>query len=277
MSRIDTKRAQQMVFQPTIDNDTVAALPAARFEGRIVVVDSEELVDAACSDLERCDIIGFDTETRPSFRAGVSYKVSLLQLSTPDTCYLFRLCRIRLSNRILKILGSKRILKVGADVSGDIRSLHALREFKADGFVDLQNEASRWGIEEKSLRKLSAIILGERVSKAQRLSNWEAGVLTEQQRDYAATDAWVCLEILAKLQQTKPLIEGELKIVSAIQQPPQRTKHKPKRTPAEPTAAAPTPEQKPTEREATKRPAKFWMAKRRAKKAQNNKANKAKQ
>ena len=209
------------MFQPTIDNDSVAALPAARFDGRIIVVDSEEMVDAACQELERCDIIGFDTETRPSFRAGVSYKVSLLQLSTPTTCFLFRLCRIRLSNRILKILGSRRILKIGADVTGDIRALHALREFKADGFVDLQNEASRWGIEEKSLRKLSAIVLGERVSKAQRLSNWEAEVLTPQQREYAATDAWVCTRILKTLEQTES-VEGKRTIISVA--PPREAK-----------------------------------------------------
>ena len=130
----------------------------------------------------------------------MSYKVSLLQLSTRDTCYLIRLCRVRLDNRLLKILGSRRILKVGADVAGDIRSLPALRSFHADGFIDLQHEAGRWGIEEKSLRKLSAIVLGERVSKAQRLSNWEAEMLTEQQRDYAATDAWATLRIYEKLQ-----------------------------------------------------------------------------
>lgn len=225
-----TNKFGQMMFQPTIDNDSVAALPAARFDGRIVVVDSEELVDAACQELERCNIIGFDTETRPSFRSGVSYKVSLLQLSTPTTCFLFRLCRIRLSNRILKILGSRRILKIGADVTGDIRSLHALREFKADGFVDLQNEVARWGIEERSLRKLSAIVLGERVSKAQRLSNWEAGVLTEQQRDYAATDAWVCIKILEGLQRVKPIIDKELTIISVagqIAQKPKMTKKLP--------------------------------------------------
>lgn len=219
-----TNKFGQMMFQPTIDNDSVAALPAARFDGRIVVVDSEELVDAACQELERCNIIGFDTETRPSFRSGVSYKVSLLQLSTPTTCFLFRLCRIRLSNRILKILGSRRILKIGADVAGDIRSLHALREFKADGFVDLQNEVARWGIEERSLRKLSAIVLGERVSKAQRLSNWEAGVLTEQQRDYAATDAWVCIKILEGLQRVKPIVDKELTIISVTGQIAQKPK-----------------------------------------------------
>lgn len=204
-----------MAFQANIDNDSVAMLPAARFPGRIVVVDNDDMVDAACEDLQCHERIGFDTETRPSFRAGVSYKVSLLQLSTPDTCYLFRLCKIRLSNRILKILGSRRILKVGADVSGDIRQLRELREFNADGFVDLQHEASRWGIEEKSLRKLSAIVLGERVSKAQRLSNWEATALTEQQQDYAATDAWVSLKLLEELLLVKPNVEAPLTIISA--------------------------------------------------------------
>lgn len=203
-----------MVFQPTIDNDTVAALPAARFPGRIVIVDREEQVDAACEELLRHRVIGFDTETRPSFRAGVSYKVALLQLSTEDTCYLFRLSHIRLSNRILKILGSRQILKIGADVAGDIRSLHALRLFHADGFIDLQREASRWGIEEKSLRKLSAIVLGKRVSKAQRLSNWEAEILTEQQREYAATDAWVCVQILSALERSGK-VDGKLTIISA--------------------------------------------------------------
>ena len=206
-----------MIFQANIDNDSVALLPAARFPGRVVVVDSDDMVDAACDDLQRFERIGFDTETRPSFRAGVSYKVSLLQLSTPDVCYLFRLCKIRLSNRILKILGSRRILKVGADVSGDIRQLRELRDFSADGFVDLQLEASRWGIEEKSLRKLSAIVLGERVSKAQRLSNWEATVLTDQQRDYAATDAWVSLKLLDELMKVKPMVEAPLTIVGAPQ------------------------------------------------------------
>jgi len=217
-----------MSFLSTIDNDTVAAMPAALFAGRIVVVDTEECVEAACADLARYDMIGFDTETRPSFRAGVSYKVALLQLSTPDVCYLFRLNRIRLDNRILKILGSRRILKVGADVAGDIRSLHALRDFKADGFVDLQREAVRWGIEEKSLRKLSAIVLGKRISKAQRLSNWEAGTLTLQQREYAATDAWVCPQILDAMQRVAQP-EGELTIISSTgkeeAESGKRTKH----------------------------------------------------
>jgi ribonuclease D len=106
---------------------------------------------------------------------------------------------------LLKILSSPDIIKIGADVAGDIRSLHALRHFKERGFVDLQQIASSWGIEEKSLRKMSAIVLGKRVSKAQRLSNWEASTLTPQQQMYAATDAWVCIEIYNKLMSVEPL------------------------------------------------------------------------
>ena len=123
----------------------------------------------------------------------------------------------------LKILGSRRIIKVGADVAGDIRSLHALRQFTADGFIDLQHEAPHWGIEEKSLRKLSAIVLNERVSKAQRLSNWEAGTLTEQQQEYAATDAWICLKIFDRLLREAP--EGYKPTIISAQPTEQSAEH----------------------------------------------------
>jgi ribonuclease D len=194
-----------MIFQSTITNDQTAELPSAHFDGRIVVVDREEQIEAACRDLASHRIIGFDTETRPSFKAGVTNKVALLQLSTPERCYLIRLCRTKLHNALLKILSNPNIIKIGADVLGDLRSLHALRHFKERGFVDLQQIASSWGIEEKSLRKMSAIVLGKRVSKAQRLSNWEASTLTPQQQMYAATDAWVCIEIYNKLMSVEPL------------------------------------------------------------------------
>lgn len=196
-----------MTFQPTISNDQTAELPSAHFDGRIVIVENESQALEACRDLAAQPIIGFDTETRPSFKAGVSYKVSLLQLSTPERCYLIRLCRTKLHPAILKILSNPSIKKIGADVAGDIRSLHALRNFKERGFIDLQQMASYWGIEEKSLRKMSALVLGKRVSKAQRLSNWEASTLTPQQQMYAATDAWVCIKIYEQLMATPPIKE----------------------------------------------------------------------
>ena len=119
--------------------------------------------------LERFPVLGFDTETRPSFRPGVMFRVSLLQLSAPDVCYLFRLSKIRFDKAIIRLLESKQILKIGAAVSGDLHALHQIKHFREAGFVDLQQLAPDWGIEEKSLRKTPAIVLGQRVSKAQRL------------------------------------------------------------------------------------------------------------
>ena len=119
-----------------------------------------------------------------------------------EQSFLFRLCKIPLDKAIVKILENKEILKIGADVKGDLRALHNIRHFQEAGFVDLQELAGEWGIEEKSLRKLSAIVLGQRVSKAQRLSNWEAAQLTDKQQFYAATDAWVCTRIYDRLLHT---------------------------------------------------------------------------
>ena len=189
-------------FIDKISNEQTALLPAIEFRGEIRVVEQERDIAAACKYLAAQPVLGFDTETRPSFRAGVTYRVALLQLSTPRRCYLFRLNRMRFEKQLVKLLENKAILKIGADVAGDIRSLLALRRFRPGGFVDLQQLAPDWGIEEKSLRKLSAIVLGKRVSKAQRLSNWEAAQLTEKQMRYAATDAWICPEIYRTLQHT---------------------------------------------------------------------------
>ena len=219
-----------MVFQATISNEQTAALDSAHFDGEIIVVERDEQIKDVCRDLSAQKIIGFDTETRPSFKAGVTNKVALLQLSTRKRCYLIRLCRTRLHNSLLKILSNPNIIKIGADVAGDIRSLHVLRHFNERGFVDLQQIACNWGIEEKSLRKLSAIILGQRVSKAQRLSNWEAGKLTPQQQMYAATDAWVCIKIYDKLMATEPIKQVPIVEVASTQPQPQAKTTEKKRT-----------------------------------------------
>ena len=192
-------------FADKITNEATASLPAIEFTGRIRVIDDEHAIEAACEELRRSPVIGFDTETRPSFRPGVTYRVSLLQLSTPERCYLFRLNKIPLAKPILQLLEDRSVLKIGADVNGDLRSLHQIRHFRDGGFVDLQLLAAEWGIAEKSLRKLSAIVLGKRVSKAQRLSNWEAATLTDKQQLYAATDAWVCTRIYERLLRTPKL------------------------------------------------------------------------
>ena len=194
-------------FIDKISNEQTALLPAVEFRGEIRIVEHERDIAAACKTLAEQPVIGFDTETRPSFRPGVTFRVSLLQLSTPTVCYLFRLNKIPLAKPILQLLEDRRILKIGADVAGDLRSLRQIRHVRDGGFVDLQGIAPEWGIGEKSLRKLSAIVLGRRVSKAQRLSNWEAATLTDKQQLYAATDAWVCTRIYEQLLRTpkKPI------------------------------------------------------------------------
>ena len=189
-------------FIDKISNEQTALLPAVEFRGEIRIVEHERDIAAACKTLAEQPVIGFDTETRPSFRPGVTFRVSLLQLSTPTVCYLFRLNKIPLAKPILQLLEDRRVLKIGADVAGDLRSLRQIRHFRDGGFIDLQTIAPQWGIEEKSLRKLSAIVLGQRVSKAQRLSDWEAATLTDKQRLYAATDAWVCTRIYERLLRT---------------------------------------------------------------------------
>lgn len=194
-------------FTDKISNEETAALPAIEFKGEIRIIEHERDIVPACKFLMKQAVVGFDTETRPSFRPGISYRVSLLQLSTPQLCFLFRLNKIPLAKPILQVLETDSILKIGADVAGDLRSLRQIRHFRDAGFIDLQAIAPEWGIAEKSLRKLSAIVLGQRVSKAQRLSNWEAATLTDKQQLYAATDAWVCTRIYDRLLRTpkKPL------------------------------------------------------------------------
>lgn len=187
-------------FASTISNEDVAQLEPVRFDGEIVVVDTVRDLLRACEVLSAQKIIGFDTETRPSFTSGMVNKVALLQLSTDDVCFLIRLNKVPLDKALIAILQNENIAKVGAAVQNDIAALNALRHFKARSFIDLQNEVGRFGIEDRSLRKLSGIIIGKKVSKAQRLSNWEAQTLTPQQQQYAATDAWVCIELLRRLQ-----------------------------------------------------------------------------
>lgn len=187
-------------FASTISNEDVAQLEPVRFDGNIVVVETVRDLLRACEVLSAQKIIGFDTETRPSFTSGMLNKVALLQLSTDDVCFLIRLNKVPLDKALIAILQNENIAKVGAAVQNDIAALNALRRFKARGFIDLQNEVGRFGIEDRSLRKLSGIIIGKKVSKAQRLSNWEAQTLTPQQQQYAATDAWVCIELLRRLQ-----------------------------------------------------------------------------
>jgi ribonuclease D len=190
-----------MIFKDTITPEELEKLPTAQFKGEILVVDSiDEKYDAAIDYLKTLKIIGFDTETKPTFVANSKRnKVALLQLAGRDKACIFRLHGIGMTEDLKKILSSSRIIKVGAAITDDIKALKVYAPFNARGFVDLQSIAENWGIQEKSVRKMAAIILGTRVSKSQQLSNWEAKELSEAQQTYAAVDAWVCQKMYLKL------------------------------------------------------------------------------
>ncbi|MBR2065191.1 MAG: 3'-5' exonuclease domain-containing protein 2 [Bacteroidales bacterium] len=176
-------------------------LEFASFPGKIQVIDGVGAeFNRAIAYLRSQKIIGFDTETRPCFSPNQPrYGVSLLQLSGPGKAYLFRLKKMGMHRRLCNLLSDKRIIKVGAAIHDDIRGLQKLRDFEAGGFLDLQKIVGEYGIRDKSVKKMTAIIMGFRISKTQQLSNWEAEQLSESQCKYAATDAWVCREMYIKL------------------------------------------------------------------------------
>lgn len=186
-------------FQETITDDQLKEMESAGFDGEIIVVDNSELLSDACRYLSSQHVIGFDTETRPAFTKGKSNSVALLQLSSKEKAFLFRLNHIALEKPLLKLLSSKEIIKSGAAIRDDIKALQKLRQFTPGGFIDLQSIVADYGIADKSLRKMAAITLGIKISKAQRLSNWEAAALTPAQQHYAATDAWVSRQIYIEL------------------------------------------------------------------------------
>lgn len=176
-------------------------MPTLAYPGRIITIDTASEVDKAVKALSKEKILGLDTETRPAFRKGVHYNVSLLQLSTADTCFLIRLCRTGMPDSLVALLEDKEIMKIGVSLHDDYQALARRKKFKAGGFFDLQKYVSTFGIEEMSLQKIYAIIFGERISKSQQLTNWEHDVLTDKQKQYAATDAWACLKIYNRLKE----------------------------------------------------------------------------
>jgi ribonuclease D len=144
-------------------------------------------------------MIGFDTETKPSFKRGQVNSVALLQLSTGKKAFLFRINKIGLPDALKKILSDPEVMKVGVAIHDDIKGLQRISPFKPAGFIELQHEVKDYGISDFSLKKIAGIVLGIRISKSQRLSNWEADELTEAQQCYAATDAWISFQILHSL------------------------------------------------------------------------------
>ncbi len=192
------------ILKNKVDKAEIAEMPVVAFEGRIVVVISEEEAEKAVEYLLTQEILGFDTETRPSFKKGEGMnKVALLQVSTLDTCFLFRLNRIGMPASILKLLSDKKVTKVGLSWQDDLMQLKRRKKFTSGTFVELQKMVKEFDIADMALQKLYANVFGGKISKSQRLTNWEADVLNEKQQVYAATDAWACVRLFVELQRLK--------------------------------------------------------------------------
>jgi len=202
------------MFKISIQPEEIEKMPLGTFPGKIHVINRNGIEFVrAIAYLNAQRVIGFDTETRPVFSPGQHHNhVALLQLSGADRAYLFRVGQFGMRRLLCHLLSNPHILKIGAAVRDDVRGLQYYRRFEPQGFVDLQQIAYEWGIRDKSVKKLSANILGLRISKSQQLSNWEAETLSPGQQMYAATDAWVCREMYLKLLQSEkhPLSAEEL-------------------------------------------------------------------
>ncbi len=191
----------------------ISTLPKVEFKGKIVVVHSQREVKAAVDFLKRQTIVGVDTETRPSFRRGLVYQVALLQISTLEVCFLFRLNMIGLPVELIQLLENPQLTKIGLSLKDDLALLKRRASFTPQGFLDLQDFVKIMGIEDMSLQKLYANVFGERISKSAQLTNWESPVLSESQKMYAATDAYTTLRIYLKLNDLKQ--SGDYNIIEA--------------------------------------------------------------
>ena len=191
------------MYQAKIDKEIVKDLPIAQTDCQIELIDSPDEVDKAVKYLLRSKVVGFDTESKPSFTKGKSNKIALMQISTQKRCFLFRLQMIGKNQRLKEFLENENIKKIGVAIHGDLRNLRVWSKFEPKNFVDLQNIVGDYGIEELGLQKIYAIVFGRKISKSQQLSNWEAKILNRAQQIYAATDAWACRQIYLKLTKNK--------------------------------------------------------------------------
>ncbi len=197
------------------DKQRIADLPRVLFEGRIVVILTESEAQKAVDYLLSQPILGVDTETRPSFKKGRVNKVALLQVASHEICFLFRLNQLGISPAVKRLLEDKSVPKIGLSWHDDLNMLHKSGEFETGYFIDLQNHVREIGVEDLSLQKLYANFFGQKISKRERLTNWEADILNDKQKQYAATDAWACImlyEELMRLEET-----GDYELIKTVE------------------------------------------------------------
>ena len=189
------------MFEKTISNEEINELELDRFNGDLYLIETVDKLESALKSIHKQSVVGFDTESKPAFKKGEYNHVSLIQIATENEAFLIRVNKTGLTNSLIRFLESDRIVKVGIALRDDLIDMKKLRDHEPAGFVELNELVKEIGIESNGLRKLTAIILGFRISKSAQVSNWENNTLTEKQLYYAATDAWVCIKMYNKLVQ----------------------------------------------------------------------------
>lgn len=195
------------------DKKAITDLPVVAFPGKVITIITAGEAEKAVDCLLNSDIIGVDTETKPSFHKGEQNKVALLQVSNRDICFLFRLNLTGITPAIKRLLEDKSVKKIGLSWHDDIRGLEARSKFIPGLFIDLQDIVGEIGIKDLSLQKIFANIFHQKISKRQRLTNWEAPVLSDKQKMYAAIDAWSCILIYEEILRLKKTGEYDLVMV----------------------------------------------------------------
>ena len=178
-----------------ISKAEINELPLIVWEGEIKILESSEEMEAAAADLVNESHLGFDTETRPSFKKGDYHPPALIQLATERCVYLFRISKTKTFDPLLPILESPDILKTGVAIKDDVKELRAMEDFIPSGFVEIADITVKLGYENRGLRALAGLLLQGRISKAAQVSNWARPELDNKQVRYAATDAWISREI----------------------------------------------------------------------------------
>ena len=209
-STIDSDFYMKKVIYKRFSKQEIADLPLAEFGGRIVVIFSESEAERAVDFLLTQPFLGIDTETRPSFRRGKLNQVSLLQVATDEICFLFRLNMMGITPAIVRLLENTEVPMIGLSLKDDIVSLKRRQNFTPGRFIDLQKMVGQLGIEDMSLQKLYANFFGQKISKRQQLTNWDADVLSDRQKRYAATDAWACIQMYREIGRLEATHDYEL-------------------------------------------------------------------
>ena len=189
-------------FPTDITNDYIRELPLLAFEGNIRVIENEAQFTRAIDQLQKETILGFDTEKKPTFKKGDYHPTALVQLSSDEDAFLFRLNKIGYPQALFDLMSDPNKIKLGISIGDDIKELQKLSSFEPAGFSDLNHIAKDIGVQHIGVKKLAAIFLKKRISKGQQTSNWENDILSEAQQRYAATDAWICLKIHQELRKS---------------------------------------------------------------------------